>query len=220
MPLQTLKNHLHASRKRLKREFIDMARKKLQQQGPSRDEPFVSDIMEELVDISDRGIQFILRLTDQKDCVVALKGASDAVRERILSNMSERVRAFIEEEMESVKNIDADDIERAQKAIMDNLWQVRQKPRSSNKQYQAMKRSLRKRLREKPFSRFDFDEIADLFADLSSTRTEEGVLALEEFEELIRQDPGKRSPPWVSSRMIERNSVERGLRSGKPGGGK
>ena len=30
----------------------------------------------------------------------------------------------------------------------------------------------------------------------------------------------KRSPPWVSSRMIERNSVERGLRSGKPGGGK
>lgn len=188
-PVQTVKNRLHASRKRLKKELIDMAREKLQKERPSRNEEFVTHTMDELVDISDRGIQFILRLTDQRDCIAALKGASDAVREKILSNMSERVRTFIEEQMELMKEIDADDTKRAQKAIMDNFWLVRSNPRKPNKEYQAMKRSLRARLRKNNVSRFEFDEIADLFTDLSTIRDEEGILALEEFEELIRQDP-------------------------------
>ena len=188
-PVQTVKNRLHASRKRLKKELIDMAKEKLQKQRPSRDEKFVTHIMDELVDISDRGIQFILRLVDQKDCVVALKGATEEVREKILSNMSERVRTFIEEEMEALKEVEPGDIERAQKAIMDNLWQVQRKPRKPTPKYRAMKRDLKKRLQEKPVSRFDCDELTDLFTDLSTIAEEEGILALEEFEGIISQDP-------------------------------
>lgn len=56
-PVQTVKNRLHASRKRLKKELIDMTKKKLQKQRPSRSEAFVTHIMDGLVEISDRGIQ-------------------------------------------------------------------------------------------------------------------------------------------------------------------
>ena len=37
---------------------------------------------------------------DQKDLVVALKSASEEMRDKVLDNMSERVRTFITEEME------------------------------------------------------------------------------------------------------------------------
>ena len=36
----------------------------------------------------------------QKDLVVALKSASEEMRDKVLDNMSERVRTFITEEME------------------------------------------------------------------------------------------------------------------------
>ena len=37
---------------------------------------------------------------DQKDLVVALKSASEEMKDKVLGNMSERVRTFITEEME------------------------------------------------------------------------------------------------------------------------
>ena len=52
-----------------------------------------------LADLNDQQIQLLLREIDQRDLVIALKGASPAVREKILSNMSERIRVFISEEM-------------------------------------------------------------------------------------------------------------------------
>jgi RNA polymerase sigma factor (sigma-70 family) len=97
--VQTIKNRLHASRKLLKKELIDMARKKLQQQRPSRDPQFVTHIMDELIQLSDAGIQYLLRRIDLEDCILALTGASDEVKEKLLGNMSERVRAFIEEDL-------------------------------------------------------------------------------------------------------------------------
>ena len=48
-PVQTVKNRLHASRKRLKKELIDMTKERLQSQRPSRDREFVTHIMDELV---------------------------------------------------------------------------------------------------------------------------------------------------------------------------
>ena len=40
-----------------------------------------------------------MREIDQKDLVIALKGADEAVKEKVLGNMSERVRIFISEEV-------------------------------------------------------------------------------------------------------------------------
>ena len=53
----------------------------------------------DIVRLTDGQIQFLLREIDHKDLVVAMKGASEEVREKFLSNMSERVRTFINEEM-------------------------------------------------------------------------------------------------------------------------
>jgi len=54
---------------------------------------------EDLTRLTDREIQTLLREVDQKDAVIALKGAGPEVREKVLGNLSERVRTFIEEEM-------------------------------------------------------------------------------------------------------------------------
>ena len=41
-----------------------------------------------------------MRDVDKKDLVVALKSASEEMKDKVLGNMSERVRTFITEEME------------------------------------------------------------------------------------------------------------------------
>ena len=54
---------------------------------------------EDMAGLTDQEIQMLLRQIDQKDLVWALKGACDALMEKILANISERVQAFIKEEM-------------------------------------------------------------------------------------------------------------------------
>lgn len=186
--VQMVKNRLYASRKRLKKELIDMARKKLQRQRPSKDRQFVTHVMDELVNLSDAGIQYLLRQTELENCILALRGASVEVKEKLLGNMSQRVRTFIEEALELHQEVDESQILQAQKAVMEGLREIRRKPGKLSQEHLSMKRALRKRLLERPISRLDFDEITDLFYNLSSIVYEEGILALSEFEEIIRQD--------------------------------
>jgi flagellar motor switch protein FliG len=54
---------------------------------------------EALVDLTDREVQALLREVDQRDFVIAFRGASPALRDKYLGNMSQRVRTFILEEM-------------------------------------------------------------------------------------------------------------------------
>jgi flagellar motor switch protein FliG len=54
---------------------------------------------EDIAQMTDREIQTLLREVDQKDLVVALKGASPGLREKVLANTSARVRRFLQEEM-------------------------------------------------------------------------------------------------------------------------
>ena len=57
-------------------------------------------VFNDLVKLTDREIQVILKEVEQKDLVIALKAAEDELKDKILGNMSERVRTFITEEME------------------------------------------------------------------------------------------------------------------------
>ncbi len=57
-------------------------------------------VFEDIVKLDDRSIQMILREADQKDLALALRGVSDDVKQRILSNMSERGAEMLLEEME------------------------------------------------------------------------------------------------------------------------
>jgi len=211
-PVQTVKNRLYASRKRLKKELIDMAKEKLQQQRPSRTETFVSHIMDGLVDISDRGIQYILRSIDQKDCVIALKGASPAVREKVMSNMSERVRNFIEEEMEALGEIEEAEVKHAQRLLMDKLQEIKHKPPSKlTKEYRDRGRKLKKLLQTKPVSKMDYEELTFVFTELSLVASHEGMLALEEFETLIWKDEDEKLLNVGLSRVISGRDIEMNL---------
>ena len=58
--------------------------------------------------LTDREIQILMREVDQKDLVVALKGATAVFKTKVLGNMSKGVRAFITEEMEYLGPIRAE----------------------------------------------------------------------------------------------------------------
>jgi flagellar motor switch protein FliG len=57
-------------------------------------------VFEDLAKLDDRSIQLVLREADQKDLALALRGVDETVKERILSNMSERGAQMLSEEME------------------------------------------------------------------------------------------------------------------------
>ena len=74
--------------------------------------------------LTDREIQTILREVEQKDLVVALKAASEDVKEKILGNMSDRVRNFIEEEMEFLGPMRLSEVEEVQLRIVQKIRQL------------------------------------------------------------------------------------------------
>jgi flagellar motor switch protein FliG len=57
-------------------------------------------VFEDVLKLDDRSIQLVLKEIDAKDLALALRGASDEVKDRILSNMSQRGGEMLAEEME------------------------------------------------------------------------------------------------------------------------
>jgi flagellar motor switch protein FliG len=57
-------------------------------------------VFDDLVKIDDRGLQLVLKETDQNDLALALRGVSDEVKEKILGNMSQRGAEMLLEELE------------------------------------------------------------------------------------------------------------------------
>lgn len=75
-------------------------------------------VFEDIVKLEDRAIQQVLREADQKDLVLALRGAAEAVREGILSNMSERGAEMLKEELEIQQPQRKRDVDAAQGRIV------------------------------------------------------------------------------------------------------
>ena len=81
-------------------------------------------VFEDIKKLRDREIQTILREIEQKDIVVALKAASDEVKDKFLGNMSERIRAFIEEEMNFAGPMRLSEVEEVQLLIVQKIRQL------------------------------------------------------------------------------------------------
>jgi flagellar motor switch protein FliG len=75
-------------------------------------------VFEDVTKLDDRAIQLILREADQKDLALALRGVSPDVKERILSNLSERGSQMLVEEIEFQPPQRKRDIEEAQGRIV------------------------------------------------------------------------------------------------------
>lgn len=75
-------------------------------------------VFEDLVKLDDRAAQQVLREADQKDLVLAIRGANDEVKEFLMSNMSERGAEMLKEELEVQQPQRKTDIDAAQGRIV------------------------------------------------------------------------------------------------------
>jgi flagellar motor switch protein FliG len=78
-------------------------------------------IFEDLVLLDDRSVQRLLKEVETKDLSIALKATSDEVRNKIYSNVSERVSVMIKEEMEFMGPMRLSDVEAAQQRIVESI---------------------------------------------------------------------------------------------------
>ena len=78
---------------------------------------------ESLNELEDRQIQLLLSETDYCDALIALKGASMAVRDKVLSNMAERMRDTLTEELSFV-HCSPHDVLDAQTRVVRELYRT------------------------------------------------------------------------------------------------
>jgi flagellar motor switch protein FliG len=76
-------------------------------------------VFENLLAVDDRGIQSILREVQSDTLIVALKGADDAMKDKIFGNMSSRAAEMMREDLDAKGPVRLKDVEVAQKEILD-----------------------------------------------------------------------------------------------------
>ena len=79
------------------------------------DEMFVFDA---IMDIDDKGIQVLLREIQSEMLIVALKGTTEEMREKIFKNMSSRAAEMMKEDLESKGPVKLSEVEEQQKQIL------------------------------------------------------------------------------------------------------
>jgi flagellar motor switch protein FliG len=75
-------------------------------------------VFENLLDLDDRGIQLLLREVQSETLIVALKGTSDPLREKIFKNMSTRAAEMLREDLEAKGPVRLSEVEGEQKEIL------------------------------------------------------------------------------------------------------
>jgi flagellar motor switch protein FliG len=75
-------------------------------------------VFEDLVHVEDAGVREIVNRSDKKALTIALKGASEDVRQRFFGNISKRAGELIKEEMELMGAVRLREVEKAQQEIL------------------------------------------------------------------------------------------------------
>jgi flagellar motor switch protein FliG len=75
-------------------------------------------VFEDLSKLDPGGVQTLLRAVEKDQLGLALKGASDTLREMFFSNMSERASKIMREDMESMGPVRLRDVDQAQMAMV------------------------------------------------------------------------------------------------------
>lgn len=76
-------------------------------------------VFDDLINISDRDLQRILVEVEQRDLALSLKGTSEALKEKLLGNISQRAAETIQEELELMGPVRVSDVEEAQRRIIE-----------------------------------------------------------------------------------------------------
>jgi flagellar motor switch protein FliG len=75
-------------------------------------------VFDDLLHVDDNGMREIIQRADKKGLTVALKGASDEIRQRFFGNMSKRAGEMLREEMEVLGAVRLRDVEKAQQEVV------------------------------------------------------------------------------------------------------
>jgi len=81
-------------------------------------------VFEDVTALDNRSVQRFLREVDVKDLGLALKTASDEVRDLIMKNMSKRAAEMLKEDMEMMGPVRLRDVEEAQQKIVNIIRQL------------------------------------------------------------------------------------------------
>lgn len=75
-------------------------------------------IFEDLRKVDDRAFREILKHVDKQELTLALRTASEELKEKFLGNMSERAREMLQEDMEIMGPVRISDVEEAQQKVL------------------------------------------------------------------------------------------------------
>lgn len=75
-------------------------------------------VFADLIKLDDRGFQLILKEVPQQELLMALKTASEALKEKIFKNMSKRAATMLQEDLEALPPQRLSDVEKAQQNII------------------------------------------------------------------------------------------------------
>ena len=73
---------------------------------------------EDILKIDDNGIQMIMKEINQEDLLIGLKTATDELKEKLFTNMSERAALMLKEDLESLGPTKISEIEKAQQKVI------------------------------------------------------------------------------------------------------
>ncbi len=105
----------------LPREVMQEILANLEQQNPELAERVQQAMFtfEDLVKLDDRSLQRVLREVDMRELALALKGASEELKDKIFRNMSQRAAQILREEMDYMGPVRLRDVTAAQRRIVD-----------------------------------------------------------------------------------------------------
>ncbi len=81
-------------------------------------------VFEDVVKLSNQAIQRVLKEVETADVTTALKGATEEVKETILSNLSKRLQEMIIDDMQVMGPVRVKDVEAAQQRIVNSVRQL------------------------------------------------------------------------------------------------
>ncbi len=106
--------------------LIDRATEKQIMEGLESEDPELVEqirrlmfVFEDINMVDEKGIQTVLKEVDNDELALALKTASEELKQKIFGNMSERASQLIKEDMEFMGPVRVSDVEAAQQRIVD-----------------------------------------------------------------------------------------------------
>jgi flagellar motor switch protein FliG len=106
----------------------DRATERLILEGLERRDPVLAEevrsqmfMFEDIVTLDDRSVQLVLRQVDSKELATALKGVNKDVREKIMSNISERAATNLADEIEMLGPVRLTTVEEAQATVISTI---------------------------------------------------------------------------------------------------